>query len=80
MKAQLTVVRPSPVKWSGGARKSKPWTVEELLVVDGLRCTYTIAAEGILVHLPGKRTLPLVVVRAEYLVLDPKCWRAEDYE
>lgn len=78
--SRLHLVGTVPGRWSGGARKSKPWTDDEYLLIDGMRCTYSITAGGIVVHLPGKRTLPLVVVRAEYLVLDPKCWRAEDYE
>lgn len=80
MKIHLTLTRTPGVKWSGGARKSRPWADDEYLVIDGLRCTYTITAAGVMVHLPGNKTLPLMLVRDSFLVWEPKRWRAEDYE
>ena len=67
-------------KWVHGGRRSKPWDDDEYMLVDGLRCTYSVLPNGIVVHMPGSRTIPILVVRANFVVIDPRRWRVESYE
>lgn len=65
---------------SRSGRRSLPWRPEELLYVDGMGCTYTTGATGVLVHLPGRIDVPLTVLKGENrAIIEPKRWRFEHY-
>lgn len=66
--------------WANGGKHSRPWTVDEYLLVDGIACTYSVCEGGVVVHLPGRVDVALALLRESRLVQEPSKWRIEGFE